>query len=244
MRSVYFKKRIREPKVMARIELSAFDTLAKTNYKRWFIPFVDDVLIRAGIRKGVVADIGSGPGLLVSEMAKRSRNFRVVGIDRSPYSIELGRKNCKSLHNVTFIRGRAEKLPLKTNTVDIVLSKDSLHELGNPRRVIREMLRIVKPGGIVYIQDLRRDIPFKILSQAIPPKTTIQKLQFYSTRAAYTKPEIRSLMKKLSVRSYTLITRQVTPLVWRRYKSLVSRRTELENALHTRFILVIRKTKS
>ncbi|MBX9765189.1 class I SAM-dependent methyltransferase [Patescibacteria group bacterium] len=237
----HFPKRLPEPKDMERIDLDSFEAHARKNYFRWFVPIVDDSLKRTALTKGCIVEIGSGPGFLVKEFASRSKRFTVFGIDRSTHALKLGKKNCRGLTNTFFKKGLADKIPLASGTVDLVVSKDSFHEFTNPLSVIREMLRVLKPGGTVYIQDLRRDIPFRILKEVMPPQTTLQKLQYYSTRASYTIPEMKKLLAKLKIGSYTLTTRKLTSALWKKYRGKIENREELVRALGTRFLLVIKK---
>jgi len=227
---------------MAAVELDVFEKMARKNYKRWFIPLVDRVLAQTDLRRNaVIVDIGSGPGFLVREIAKRSKSFTVIGFDRSPHALKLGKKNCINLRNVKFIRGNAMNIPLKARSVDLVISKDSFHELGNPLNVLREMLRIIKPGGYLFIQDLRRDLPQYLIQRAEPRESILQKLQYYSTRASYTKKEVREVLKKLGVKPRYLATPYMTASTARRYVRDGVNPTLLKEALQARYNLMIQK---
>lgn len=228
---------------MEEIEMKAFEELSLGNYKRWMVPLVDDVLQRANIKKGTIADIGCGPGLLSKELASRSRDLRVVGIDVSPVALRLARKNCKGLSNVSFKIGDVNKLPFKDRMFDIVICKDSFHHFGNPHHALCEMLRITKPNGMIYLQDLRRDLPYYLLKRAIPRETVIQKLQYYSTRASYTKNEVKKFFSKAPVRSFIVRTRQISDEVKRKYTKLGIDTNQLKESFQARYIALAIKNK-
>jgi len=241
VKNLYFPKRIPEPKAMEQMEHKVFEKLASMSYKRWFVPIIDDVLKQTSFRKGVIVDIGSGPGLLVREFAKRSINFNVIGVDISKHAISIGKKNTKGLKNTSFIYANANHLPFDDLTIDVVIAKDSLHEFKNPKQVLKEMLRITKKGGIIYIQDLRRDLPWYLLQQAIPPKSILQCLQYYSARASYTKKEIRIMLKKIGVSRYKIRTRNLTKSLIRKYRKVGVSASELRASFQARYVLIIQK---
>ena len=77
---------------MEAIEMKVFEELSLQNYKRWIIPFVDEALEISNIKRGSILDIGCGPGLLVREFVRRSKDFSVSGIDISTEAIRIARK--------------------------------------------------------------------------------------------------------------------------------------------------------
>lgn len=238
-----FSKRIPEPKNMGKIKLQAFEALSIKNYSRWIIPFVDDVLETSGLTSGRILDIACGPGFLFKEFARRSKNFQVYGIDISPYAISLSKKRRTKYGNVIFQYGSAERIPFGDALFDLVVCKDSIHEFADIKIALEEMLRVVKNEGFVYIQDLRRDLPRYLLRRSIPPDTIVKKLQFYSTRAAYTQQEFRSLLKTLCIKRYRLRTRKVTKRLKKKYLGIVNC-AQLKEAFQARFVAVIKKPLS
>lgn len=100
----------------------------------------------------VVADIGCGTGNAAECLAPFVRE--VIAVDRSEPMIEAARKRLGDIGNVTFIRGDLESLPLKDNSVDAVVCVLVLHHLGEPEHALREMARIVRPGGAVLVVDM------------------------------------------------------------------------------------------
>jgi ArsR family transcriptional regulator len=110
-------------------------------------------LVRPPLR---VADIGTGTGVLALELARQG--LEVVGIDRSEAMLEAARQ--KWAAEAAAIPGRIElragdahALPLPDASVDAAFAHMVLHSLEDPERAVREMARIVRPGGRVVLVD-------------------------------------------------------------------------------------------
>lgn len=229
---------------MGAAEIETFGKVSIENYQRWITPFVDHALEASNLKKGSVLDVGCGPGLLVKEFAGRSKKFSVAGIDISLDALRLAKKNCKGMKNTSFVAGSANQLPFKDKAFDMVVCKDSLHHFNNPKGAIREMERVTKRGGVIYLQDLRRDLPRYLLKMAIPPDTIFKKLQFYSARASYTKPEVRALLEKgLPGCSSAVKTRMVTRELARRYQRKGVPSKQLRVGFQSRYVVIIRKRR-
>ena len=103
------------------------------------------------------------------------------------------------------------------------------------------MIRVLKPGAHLYIQDLRRDLPFYLLKQALPRENIFQKLQYYSTRAAFTRFEIIELLKKNVDVSFTIKTRKLNRMLLDKCKMKGIEVAELRANFQAHYILVLRK---
>lgn len=238
---LFFPKRIAEPKAMGKAESLVFDNLAKTNYKQWFVPFVDEAIKFLTKSEGNILDVGSGPGLLVKEFSSRSKKIKVIGVDISDMALKIAKQNNKGKKNVKFIRASAEKLPFPDHVFDLVTCKDSLHHFSNPQKFFREAWRVCKPNGKIYIQDLKRDLPPGLLRQAEKRDTILKKLQYYSARAAYLKPEIEKMLASLKIRSFKVAGLKIGPAQIKRYKKKGIDPEKLKIASITRLAIVINK---
>lgn len=238
-KKVVFKKRVPEPKEMGREEMKAFEKMSADNYRRWAVPLVDDALSKIRVKGAKILDIGCGPGLLAKELASRSKYFDVYGIDMSPHAIKMARKNCKDFGGVHFKEANAYNLPFSDSTFDLVACKDSLHHFDAPQKALKEMLRVTKKGGVLYIQDIKRDLPWYLLRRAIPPDTIFKKLQFYSARAAYTKKELGDILKKLNIINFSIKTRKVTKQLSRKYNDVDPR--QLREGFQCRYVVTVER---
>jgi ubiquinone/menaquinone biosynthesis C-methylase UbiE len=100
-----------------------------------------------------VADVGTGTGFVAAGLAPRVA--RVVGIDNVPAMLEVARENLRALgvSNVDLVVGEALRLPLGDGAVDAAFANMVLHHAEDPEAMLREMARVVRPGGVVAITD-------------------------------------------------------------------------------------------
>jgi ArsR family transcriptional regulator len=101
----------------------------------------------------VVADIGTGTGILAIELARLG--VRVVAVDHSSRMLDAARAKAAAEPDlqIEFRHGEASALPLSDGEVDAVFAHMVLHYLPSPSDAIAEMARVVKPGGIVVTVD-------------------------------------------------------------------------------------------
>ena len=112
----------------------------------------------AKIRKGdVVVDLGSGAGNdAFIARHETGETGKVIGIDFTPAMIELARKNAvvRGFNNIEFKQGDIEEMPVTTASVDVVVSNCVLNLVPNKDAVIKEIYRVLKPGGHFSIADI------------------------------------------------------------------------------------------
>ncbi len=106
---------------------------------------------------GSVLEIAPGPGYFCLELA-RLGNFHITGLDISKSFVEIARKNAaKAGLKIDFREGNASAMPFKDNTFDLTFCQAAFKNFSEPVQAIREMYRVLKPGGTAVILDMRRD---------------------------------------------------------------------------------------
>lgn len=124
----------------------------------------------AGIEPGeTVLDLGSGAGL--DAFVARTMvgdNGRVIGVDMTESMIAKARDNAAKMgyENVVFERGDVEKLPVDSDSVDVIISNCVLNLVPEKSRAFAEMYRVLKPGAHFCVSDIvvRGDLPASVRS--------------------------------------------------------------------------------
>lgn len=121
----------------------------------------------AHLRPGeVVVDLGSGGGLDVFLAAKKvGPTGKAIGIDMTPEMVERARANAtkQGLTNVEFHLATIDELPLPDGSVDCVISNCVINLAPDKHAVLREIFRVLKPGGQVAVSDIA-------LKKGLPPE--------------------------------------------------------------------------
>ncbi|MDQ7947677.1 MAG: arsenite methyltransferase [Pedobacter sp.] len=112
----------------------------------------------AKIKKGdVVIDLGSGAGNdCFIARNETGETGKVIGIDFTPAMIEKARINAEKLgyHNIEFRQGDIEKMPVTSDSADVIVSNCVLNLVPNKDAVIKEIFRVLRPGGHFSIADV------------------------------------------------------------------------------------------
>lgn len=101
----------------------------------------------------VVADVGAGTGYLAGALS--GLVSRVILVDHSQAMLDLARKNLSGARAQVEIRpGEIDALPLRDGEVDAVVAGLVAHHAPDLTAFLREALRVLKPGGVLVVEDL------------------------------------------------------------------------------------------
>jgi len=140
----YGQKEPMENEAMAR----TFDAQARAIW-----PQEKETLRRVFSKKGLrVLDVGCGTGEISSRVVKEFAPKRVVGLDLSERNLRRARELYppSNFPGLSFEEGNAAEMGYEDSEFDVALCRHMLQAVPEPVRVIREMIRVVKPGGWLY----------------------------------------------------------------------------------------------
>ena len=132
-------------------------------YARFAVPLLDPLYRRVAdevttLAPSMVLDVGTGPGALAIEIARRCESCSVVGVDLALEMLATAEDRARGAgvsDRVSFRVADAADLPLADGSVDVAVSTLSLHHWRDVPAILRELHRVVRPGGRVLIYDLR-----------------------------------------------------------------------------------------
>ena len=126
----------------------------------WSAPFGLKLLDYIEYKQNISAiDIGFGTGFPLTEIALRlGENSTVYGIDPLTDAIKRANKKIEyyRLTNIKIFEGVAESIPLKDNSVDLIVSNNGINNVSDINQVISECSRIIKSGG-QFVQTMNLD---------------------------------------------------------------------------------------
>lgn len=176
---------------------AAYDRMQEALRERGWLETGD--LLHRGLDTGCALEVGSGPGYLGLEWLERTRDTRLIGLDKSPDMVAMARRHAQELgfdQRAWHLLGSAEAVPFANGAFDLVFSSRSLHEWIDPGRTFTELWRVLKRGGRLYVSDLRRDLSRSarnFLEQRMTSEVVLEGLRA-SIGAAYTIGEVMTLL--------------------------------------------------
>jgi ubiquinone/menaquinone biosynthesis C-methylase UbiE len=106
---------------------------------------------------GRVLEVAPGPGYLAVELAKLGK-FQVIGLDISKTFVQIAQTKAQEAGVAADFRlGNASAMPFDAETFDFIIYRAAFKNFTEPVQALREMHRVLKPGGKALILDLRGD---------------------------------------------------------------------------------------
>ncbi|MFN3533142.1 MAG: class I SAM-dependent methyltransferase [Candidatus Brocadia sp.] len=135
--------------------IKEYDSLAPDYDQRW--SFYIDATLRETLKRleinptDRILDIGCGTGSLLQAIIEGYPSVKVVGIDLSREMLKIARN--KQIKDSALIAGKAQCLPFRSESFDVVVSCNAFHYLRKPEECLIEIARVLKPQGRIVITD-------------------------------------------------------------------------------------------
>ncbi len=149
-----------------------------------------------------VLEVAPGPGYLAIELAKLTGG-RVQAVDISRTFVRIATENARQAGvHVDVMEGDAADLPLPDDGFDFIVCRAAFKSFSAPVRALDEMHRVLKPGGLALILDLRKDFSPEAVNNYRRRHGAIvgavMKLSFSTTlkRRAYTRDRVAEIVAR------------------------------------------------
>lgn len=138
----------------------------------------EQIVARSGVRPGMKAlEIGCGSGAYTTFFARAvGPEGEVAALDIQPAMLaqlaaKLARPENRDIHNITLHEASAYSLPFEDGTLDLVYMITVFQEIPDRARTLAEVLRVLKPGGLLAISEWVVDPDYPFMSTTIKQGT-------------------------------------------------------------------------
>jgi ubiquinone/menaquinone biosynthesis C-methylase UbiE len=153
-----------------------------------------------------VLEVAPGPGYFCIELARRG-SYDITGIDISHSMVRIAAtKAAEAGVEASFQQGSASNMPFAANSFDFLLCRAAFKNFAKPLEALKEMCRVLKPGGRGIIIDLKRNASPEVVSRHIDAmgltwmNRLLTRMAFKGMliKSAYTREEIDEMLWETS----------------------------------------------
>jgi len=131
-----------------------------------------------------VLEVAPGPGYLAIELAKLGP-YRITGLDISRSFVRIASENAaRAGVDVEFRLGDAASLPFPDHSFDFVVCRAAFKNFSDPVAALREMHRVLRPGGKALIIDMRNDASDAAINETVDAMH-LGRIDAFLTRATF-----------------------------------------------------------
>lgn len=146
-------------------------------------------------------DVGCGTGWAVGQVSNLVDGKGLFyGVDLSAKMIEKAKSNFSGRDNFHFLQANSESIPLDDNFFDIIICTNSFHHYLHPDKALKEMYRLLKSGGKLYILDPLADSRVIKFWDGIAKLLEPEHVKIYSTK------EFRQLFEQAGLKHTSVTT--------------------------------------
>jgi ubiquinone/menaquinone biosynthesis C-methylase UbiE len=196
--------RVLEPELMdTEDEADEYDRMDHSEVNRRFV--ADFLAVHQAGWK--VLDVGTGTALIPIELCRQEKRALVIAVDAAEHTLRRAAENVAGAGLVGRIHLElvdAKGLPYDDRSFPAVISNSIVHHIPDPRHVLSEMLRVLAPGGTLFVRDLLRpddDATVRHLVQTYAGDATEKQRSLFdaSLRAALTLQEVGALIQRFGL---------------------------------------------
>lgn len=203
--------RILEPEVMESAQEAVdYDTMDHSQVNRAFVDDLLRVMQTFGLNSNShhhVFDAGAGTALIPLELVRRGESFTVDAADAAAEMLRLAERNIDRAGMSSQIKPvctDCKAIAAANAAYDVVMSNSIIHHIPEPAVVFGELVRILRPGGLLFIRDLFRpeteaEVERLVALYAGDSNPHQQQLFRQSLHAALTVAEVRQLVASLRI---------------------------------------------
>ena len=204
--------RILEPEVMDTLEEAfEYDSMDHSQVNE---VFCNDFFAARNLTDGAqILDVGTGTAQIPIAMCRRNSGLKITAIDLAESMLTLGNKNIQTARledSITLVQVDSKKMPYPDESFDQVVSNSIIHHIPNPVECFKEMIRVTKKDGLLFIRDLLRPFSLVELQNIVNlhagDATPKQKQLFTdSLHASLSLAEVREMVKRFGFEAFTVI---------------------------------------
>lgn len=135
------------------INVEEFDRVAREVFAPIYPVITEQIKQKTGITRGTCLDIGCGGGYLGIALAGITELF-IYLFDKSPEMLEIATRNIAGhglQKRARTLLGDVHEIPLKDQSVDLVISRGSIFFWENQQKAFQEIYRVLAPKGVAFI---------------------------------------------------------------------------------------------
>ncbi len=193
-------ERVLEPEVMdTPTDAADYDQMDHSAVNR---VFAADFLSVFAPTSSPILDVGTGTAQIPLELCKQHSLIQLVAIDLAEEMLQLARENIRRANfdaRITVQRENARELSFADGAFAAVISNSIIHHIPEPKSCFAEMLRVLVPGGVLFVRDLLRPDSIEELHRLVElyaSGANAHQRQLFadSLHAALTVEEVRSML--------------------------------------------------
>jgi len=156
---------------------------------------------------GQILDLGTGTALIPIEFCRQSPSGHILGVDLAEEMLKAARDNVDRAGyagRIALEKCDAKGLPFADDSFAAVMSNSIIHHIPEPLDCFREMVRVLRPGGLLFVRDLMRpesaeEVERLVRENAADETEYSQQLFRQSLHAALTLEEVRETIAQLGL---------------------------------------------